>query len=367
MKGDLIRYYLNTSGYSRNDFLQVIKFKYLPDYFKRTAWRAYYSEAILTDLEVIWKLSAEVIHRDASPMFKLAVNRVYSVKRAGRQQRKVIYADLILAAWDCYGFTLSESFLSLVNELNGYRVFLQKANLFLDANGIRLRNTVPLANQAYRANVRKITHGGLRIVGEMGMVYHTRVPVSNEKDLDVFERDVKKAFDLIRQYDTSLYQLMIQRLQWIIFFPNEKRISFTDSRLPESIFVSPNAYDGDTFLLAAALIHEFSHLELAVIIGIEPIFKDGGQLFRSPWRDDSRPIGGIVHGVYVFTQVLRFFHLALPDLSSSASEMYKLVQNQLYVAHNQLPPHFFTGLGVDMMADLKSVLEEISSATIVTD
>ncbi|GAA3804368.1 HEXXH motif domain-containing protein [Streptomyces coacervatus] len=59
--------------------------------------------------------------------------------------------------------------------------------------------------------------------------------------------------------------------------------------------------------LGVALIHEFRHTLLNGLIFLAPLFEDCGDLFYAPWRDDPRPLGGLVHGAYAFSGVARYW------------------------------------------------------------
>ncbi|MFF4363982.1 HEXXH motif domain-containing protein [Streptomyces sp. NPDC001604] len=69
--------------------------------------------------------------------------------------------------------------------------------------------------------------------------------------------------------------------------------------------------DQDTAVLPAqlgvALIHEFRHTLLNGLIFLAPLFEDCADLFYAPWRDDPRPLGGLVHGAYAFSGVARYW------------------------------------------------------------
>lgn len=59
--------------------------------------------------------------------------------------------------------------------------------------------------------------------------------------------------------------------------------------------------------LGVALVHEFRHSLLNGLIFLTPLFDDSGALFHAPWRDDPRPVGGLVHGAYAFSGVTRYW------------------------------------------------------------
>ncbi|MCD9875645.1 HEXXH motif domain-containing protein [Streptomyces guryensis] len=69
--------------------------------------------------------------------------------------------------------------------------------------------------------------------------------------------------------------------------------------------------DEDTEVLPAelgvTLVHEFRHTLLNGLIFLVPLFEECGDLFYAPWRDDPRPLGGLVHGAYAFSGVARYW------------------------------------------------------------
>jgi HEXXH motif-containing protein len=64
----------------------------------------------------------------------------------------------------------------------------------------------------------------------------------------------------------------------------------------------------DAESLAAVLVHEFSHLRLYGLLRLVPLHdNDSRQRFRTLWRDDPRPVGGVIHGMYSFFAVAAFW------------------------------------------------------------
>jgi len=64
----------------------------------------------------------------------------------------------------------------------------------------------------------------------------------------------------------------------------------------------------DGLSLAEALVHELHHLVLSAIEDVAPLVTgDNGGLFYAPWREDPRPLSGLLHGVYSFLGVTDFW------------------------------------------------------------
>lgn len=61
---------------------------------------------------------------------------------------------------------------------------------------------------------------------------------------------------------------------------------------------------------AAALVHELQHSKLNALAHLIPLVEEGsgpGRLYYAPWRDDPRPLSGMLQGIYAFTGVARFW------------------------------------------------------------
>lgn len=83
-------------------------------------------------------------------------------------------------------------------------------------------------------------------------------------------------------------------------------------------------------LCAATLAHELQHSKLSALMHLYPLHEPAPpgapqRLYYAPWRDDPRPLGGMLQGAYAFTAVARFWsacaaRLAGPDGGLAAFE-----------------------------------------------
>lgn len=59
---------------------------------------------------------------------------------------------------------------------------------------------------------------------------------------------------------------------------------------------------------AEALVHEMQHSKLNALLGLVTLTDDdNGRRYLAPWRDDPRPMVGLVHGVFAFTCGVEFW------------------------------------------------------------
>jgi hypothetical protein len=80
--------------------------------------------------------------------------------------------------------------------------------------------------------------------------------------------------------------------------------------------------------MAETLVHEFQHIKLCGLMDMLPLIEPSDERGYAPWRDDPRPMGGILQGVYAFTGIVRFWdaqrHLETePDGILRASVLYE--------------------------------------------
>ncbi|MBB5959529.1 HEXXH motif-containing protein [Saccharothrix tamanrassetensis] len=61
--------------------------------------------------------------------------------------------------------------------------------------------------------------------------------------------------------------------------------------------------------LADALVHELQHSKLNAVLELVSLHEaDERRHFYAPWREDPRPLNGVLHGIYAFASVVEFWH-----------------------------------------------------------
>ncbi|MEU5877109.1 HEXXH motif domain-containing protein [Spirillospora sp. NPDC047279] len=64
----------------------------------------------------------------------------------------------------------------------------------------------------------------------------------------------------------------------------------------------------DGLMLASTLAHEVQHTKLAALMSAVPLVRqDDTRTFYAPWRDDPRPLGGLLQGSYAYLGVSGFW------------------------------------------------------------
>lgn len=107
-------------------------------------------------------------------------------------------------------------------------------------------------------------------------------------------------------------------------------ISYSHPAVPFSVFVSVG---DDSSLVSAlrvaeSLLHEAMHLKLTLLEAeVELVWAGSQEVYYSPWRDENRPIRGVLHGLFVFAAVHEFYTALLE--SKVMPEEKNFIQNRL--------------------------------------
>lgn len=97
----------------------------------------------------------------------------------------------------------------------------------------------------------------------------------------------------------------------------------------------------DPLALAVAMIHEFAHSRLGGLLHLLPATSGGEQeIFYAPWRDDPRPLPGLIQGIYAFVNIAAFWRTqARTDPSPSTSFEYFYSRLQVEQALHAVDGH----------------------------
>jgi HEXXH motif-containing protein len=64
----------------------------------------------------------------------------------------------------------------------------------------------------------------------------------------------------------------------------------------------------DALTMAEVLVHEFQHSVLSAVLDVMPLIESGNSVpTYAPWREDARPVGSLVHGLYAHLGIARFW------------------------------------------------------------
>lgn len=76
---------------------------------------------------------------------------------------------------------------------------------------------------------------------------------------------------------------------------------------PAAFGAIATSWPPDPVTLAETLVHEFQHVKLCGLMDMVPLVESGEEKVYAPWRQDPRPAGGLLQGVYAHLGIVRFW------------------------------------------------------------
>lgn len=136
--------------------------------------------------------------------------------------------------------------------------------------------------------------------------------------------------------------LIVKSLQLIQAKDTEIDMSYSHPDIPFSIFISICESDSmiSNLRLAESILHESMHLLLTLVEDVVPLIDaDSKAVYYSPWRDEQRPVRGVLHGLFVFKAISDLYTLLAPKIIDETSQKYILkrqnqISSELYLLKN---------------------------------
>jgi hypothetical protein len=177
------------------------------------------------------------------------------------------------------------------------------------------------------------------------------------------EEKVKRALGILKMIP-ELYKpvgMLVRTIQLLKTHDEEIDISHSDPNIPFSIFVSVGGNEGPIYdiRLCESILHEAMHLKLTLIEEeVDLILPGTREQYYSPWRDEERPVRGVLHGLFVFKAIQCFYHEALslfgdkPYINRFLIERVEDISKEIKVVKELYTSNGFTSEGAQFAKSL---------------
>jgi len=127
----------------------------------------------------------------------------------------------------------------------------------------------------------------------------------SESDFAEWSKLVDEAWDVLTLNHPALARELVAGLRALApIEPNADTVGASASAAFGGIRLSANGSAAD---VAEALVHEMQHSKLNALLLLAKLADDTQSMYLAPWRDDPRPVVGVIHGVYAFTCGVEFW------------------------------------------------------------
>ncbi len=179
----------------------------------------------------------------------------------------------------------------------------------------------------------------------------------------------RKAVDLVESVDDQSLITIGNIIKYILVLKSQgdSHGSMSPQNVTGTIFLPDTE---DYTHIAECLVHEGLHNYLYRLEHCQPIFnKNKGveEKYYSPWKDFARPLTMLIHGAFVFTGVIIFYHdLIKRNIIDGYGDtfedriVYRL--KQVYLAIDVLEKNnHLTDFGISILSLMKDSLEDIKN------
>jgi HEXXH motif-containing protein len=182
-----------------------------------------------------------------------------------------------------------------------------------------------------------------------------------------------------RQRVQAGWELLVRHHEWAsgpiaegvcVIVPLVSRSDLDSATSPAAFGAIATSMPPTPVSMAETLIHEFQHIKLCGLMDMLPLIEPGNEKGYAPWREDPRPYGGILQGLYAFAGIVRFWDVqrrveAEPDGILRASvlfERWRLAVGR--VAAMLLDKGVLTPVGVRLLTELAVRAQRTESAPV---
>ena len=142
----------------------------------------------------------------------------------------------------------------------------------------------------------------------------TAAPRLTDDDFALWQRSFEEAWGEILRHHAAYAPALAAGLSVLMPLsagPQGKDVSATARQAFGAVAA---ALPADPVILALLIIHEFQHVKLGAVLDLYDLYDPADdRLFHAPWRDDPRPLEGLLQGTYA--------HLAVSDFWRARREV----------------------------------------------
>ncbi|MEX6239210.1 aKG-HExxH-type peptide beta-hydroxylase [Staphylococcus haemolyticus] len=179
------------------------------------------------------------------------------------------------------------------------------------------------------------------------------ISISDNDLIKLIETNILEGLQLIKDSWPEMYEEVNFYIKQIVILDPPMSSSFSDINCHGCTFFINN--NNSPVWWAENIVHECSHMKLNTILASETHLNNPYTYTdKVPWRQDSRPLIGVLHGTYVYSRM----YLLLKKIYSYQSNDYIL--NRMNEVYNELK------IGIKLLEDKgdftnRALLNEIKS------
>jgi len=121
---------------------------------------------------------------------------------------------------------------------------------------------------------------------------------------------IQSAWQVLAQHHGWAWRPVADAVSVIVPLTQRSDADPISETTPAAFGAIATSWPPDPVMMAETLVHEFQHLKLCGLLDMVPLIEPGGERVQlyAPWRQDPRPAGGLLQGVYAHLGIARFWN-----------------------------------------------------------
>lgn len=139
-----------------------------------------------------------------------------------------------------------------------------------------------------------------------------RLPVAprlGDEAVRAWEHSLRQAWDILVRHHPSYADAIGAGLVAIVPMVATRPNRGINATSRESFGAAAISSVNDSVTLAVGLLHEFQHCKLNAVLDLIKLHRPDAKRYYAPWRQDPRPLGGLLHGAYAHIGVCDFWRV----------------------------------------------------------
>jgi HEXXH motif-containing protein len=128
-------------------------------------------------------------------------------------------------------------------------------------------------------------------------------------DIDRWRQRIRSAWEILVQHHRSTAEPIAAGVSVMVPLMSRSDDDLVSATSPAAFGAIATSWPPDPVTLAETLVHEFQHVKLCGLMDMIPLVEPGGPRVYAPWRQDPRPVGGLLQGLSAHIQIARFWHV----------------------------------------------------------
>ncbi len=120
---------------------------------------------------------------------------------------------------------------------------------------------------------------------------------------------VRAAWEVLARHHRRAAEPMAEGISVIVPLTPRSDTDLISATSPAAFGAVATSWPPDPVTMAETLVHEFQHVKLCGLMDMMPLAESGGEKVYAPWRQDPRPVGGLLQGVYAHLGIVRFWRV----------------------------------------------------------